>query len=60
MNSPVTQLRIETTLAALREIELAVRRDSNAAGELDPKAQRHRISDAVRLYAAQVIADSQK
>jgi hypothetical protein len=60
MNSPITQHRIETTLTTLRGIELAVRRDSNEAGELDPKAQRRRIGDAVRLYAAQVIAESQK
>jgi hypothetical protein len=52
--------RTNTTLAMLRDIELAVRTECNAAGELDPKAQRRRISDAVRLYAAQVTAESQR
>jgi hypothetical protein len=51
-------LRVQTTLAALLAIETAVRGDSNAAGELDPAAQRSRISDAVRIYTAQMIVEA--
>jgi hypothetical protein len=57
MSSPLTQIRIETTVAELRAISNMVFREF---GDIDPATQRSRISDAVRIYCAKLIQESQK
>jgi len=53
-------LRVDVTLTDLKAVELAVIRDSNINGEQCPQIQRQRVSDAVAIYCARIIAESQK
>jgi len=57
MNSPATQLRIETTLAELRAITTAIRLEygNDVTVPLNPI-----INNAVRIYCAKLMQEAQK
>ena len=57
MNSPITQHRVETTVAALRAIESAVRAEF---GDVDPAMHRAHVAAAVHIYCAKLIQEAQK